>query len=465
MELRLLAFCLFLATPSGASGPSVPSVPPLGEEARSILIDLLKIDTTSPPGRETPAAEALAQRYAKDGVSYQILESTPGRGSLIARLKGDGSRRPLLLLAHLDVVGTERDKWSVPPFAAVQKDGFLYGRGSIDDKGMAAAAAAVLLALKRAKAPLKRDLIVLNEADEESGGRAGMRWLVKNHFDTIDAEFAVNEGGSTELKAGKVVRVSVQAAEKRYHDVKLVAHGTSGHASIPIKDDAVSALARAVAKVAAWDPEVRLNPVTRAFFEGVAPTRSVRFQAAVRDLLHGTPEQVKTAARAIAEEHPANEAMLADTAVPTMLGGGIRPNVIPSEAWALLNCRLLPDTGTDDFVARLKRVIDDPAVEVQVVDSPEGPAQGAMPLDSEMYRAMGAVAKRLWPGAAVVPYMSTGATDSEYLREKGVLSYGFGMPLDPQDEMRMHGNDERITLAGLSEGTKYLYELVLELNK
>ena len=437
----------------------------LAADAHDILVELLKIDTTSPPGHETEAAKALGARLEKEGIAYEIFESTPGRGSLIARLKGDGTKRPLLLMAHLDVVGTEPAKWTVPPFAAVEKDGYLYGRGSIDDKGMAAASAAVLIAVKRSGLKLKRDLILLNEADEESGGRQGMRRLVREHFDKLDAEFALNEGGSTELKAGSVVRVSVQAAEKRYHDVRLVARGTAGHASIPLRDNAVFTLSRALGRVAAWEPEVRLNPVTRAFFEGVAPMRSPRFQAAVQDLLHGTTGQVRAAARAIADEHPANQALLMDTAVPTILGGGIRANVIPSEAWVNLNCRLLPDRDTDAFLADLKRVVDDPAVDVVVQDRPEGGPQGYMPVDSELFKALGGVARRLWPGALVVPYMSTGATDSEYLRERGVKAYGIGLPMDAQDEMRMHGNDERVTLDGLGQGTRFLYEVVLEMNR
>jgi acetylornithine deacetylase/succinyl-diaminopimelate desuccinylase-like protein len=436
------------------------------QDAHKLLVDLIKVDTTNPPGRETVAAHLLADRLSAAGIGSEIFESTPGRGSLVARLKGDGSKRPLILMAHLDVVGNEPARWSVPPFAAVEKDGYLYGRGAIDDKGMAAAAVAVMIEAKRSGLALKRDLILVNEADEESGGRAGIRWLLANRREKLgDAEYALNEGGSTELKDGRVVRVSIQAAEKRYHDVRLTAHGTPGHASIPLRDNAVFRLSAALARLEKWEPEIRLNAVTRTFFTGVAPMRTRRFQDAVKDLLGDSLEKRKAAARVIAEEHPANQAMLMDTVVPTMLSGGIRANVIPSEAWVNLNCRLLPDRDTDAFLADLKAAIDDPTITITAIERPAGAPQGSMPLDYEMYATLSGVSKRLWPAATVLPYMSTGATDSEYLRDLGIKAYGIGLPMDASDEMRMHGDDERISIEGLAQGTRFLYEVVKELNK
>lgn len=434
------------------------------EDARRFLKDLLRIDTTSPPGNETEACRYIAGVLAGEGIPYEILESTPGRGSLLARLKGSGSRKPILMLAHLDVVGVERDKWTVDPFAAVEKDGYIYGRGAVDDKDLVASELAVLIALKRSGRRLSRDVLYLAEADEESGGAYGIGWILKHYPGKLRAEYAINEGGSSQLRDGKLQLVSIQAGEKLYHDIRLVARGPSGHASAPLAGNAIYALSRALARLERHVPEPRLNPVTRRYFEGLSvASEDPQFRKAAADIASGAPERLKRGAEALkGGGHSFAHAMLHDTVSPTLVGGGLRVNVIPSEVWANLNVRLLPDSTTEGFVRRLGEVLEEAAVEIQVVTRPEPNPPPLMPADSELFRTFVAVAKGMAPEAVVVPYMSTGATDSEYLRRHGVLAYGIGVPLSQEDESRMHGHDERIPLKSLDFGTRFLYEVVLQ---
>lgn len=430
-------------------------------DAKTHLTAMIRLDTSNPPGNEILVSSYIAGVLEKEGIPYEVFESSPGRANLAARLKGNGSKKPVLIMAHIDVVGVERDKWSADPFAAEEKDGYLYGRGAIDDKGMAAAALAVMTALKKSTEPMSRDVILLASADEESGGKYGIRYMVENHWEAIEAEWGLNEGGSFKLEDGEVKSVAIQAAEKLYHDIRLTAKGTPGHASAPFPDNAIYTLSRALFRLENYQPPVRLNAVTRAFFEGVRALEVPKFQKAIEDLL--SPEKIKQKRGAsVLSQQPKYGSMLRDSIAPTILSGGFRANVIPSEVWVNLNCRLLPDSKTEDFLKDIKSVIGDDKVEIQVQIRPEEPTAPAMPVEGGFYEILSKVGSEMFPKAVVAPYMSTGATDSEHLRKKGMLVYGVGFPLAAEDEARMHGNDERIPLESLSLGTKYLYRVIEE---
>src|SRR5215470_5588611 len=332
-----------LGQPVVPQSTAVPDTSALAREATGWLTDLLKIDTTNPPGNEEAAAKYLAGVLQKEGIQAELLPIAPGRAALVARLKSSAFADPskaLLLVAHMDVVGVERAKWTVDPFAAVPKDGYLYGRGAIDDKGMLAANLAAFVYLKRSNARLNRDVIFLATADEEGGGDASIKVLVGKYWDKIAAKYSINEGGNVFAKDGKVQYVAVQASEKVPANITVIARGSSGHASVPVKDNAVTHLAAAVEKIANYTTPVRFTSIVRRYFEGIAPLADPEIAKWIRSL--DTPDRGEHAARVISEANPLWSAMIRDTISPTMLAAGVRANVIPSEARATLNVRLLP---------------------------------------------------------------------------------------------------------------------------
>jgi acetylornithine deacetylase/succinyl-diaminopimelate desuccinylase-like protein len=473
LRIFALAVCgiLFSATHTGAQGlreqssqPATPSadLSRIQGEAIIWLQDLIRINTTNPPGNEIVAAKYIADILKREGIPSEIFESTPGRGFLVARLSATAvpdPSRALLLLGHLDVVGVDKTKWSVDPFAAVMKDGYLYGRGSIDDKGMTVANLAVLVALKRSSAHLNRDVILLAEGDEEAGGEFGMKFAVEKHWDKIAAGFALNEGGHTVLKNGKVQYVGVQATEKVAVNVNVIATGTSGHASIPRKDNPVTHLAAAIGKIGAYEAPVQFNSVTRGYFEGIAPLEDEETGKWLQAL--ESPDRADHAARWVSNTNPIWNAMLRDTATPTMLQAGIRQNVVPSEARGVLNIRLLPGNQLDSAaLAKLKQLVDDPQIRFET-QSNGGEAAPSSSLESDLYSAIKTVSAQEFASAPVVPYMSTGATDSARLRMRSVQAYGLDpFPLTEDDLMRMHADDERISIDSFRKGIQFLYAVV-----
>jgi acetylornithine deacetylase/succinyl-diaminopimelate desuccinylase-like protein len=432
-------------------------------EYRQMVSDLVGLDTTNPPGNEALAAEYLKRVFDREGISSEIYRPAAGRANLVARLKGLGSRRPLLLVGHLDVVGVERARWSSDPFVLSERDGHLHGRGVIDDKGMVAAEAMTLILLKRLGVPLSRDVILLAECDEESAGAFGVAWMLEHQRQAIDAEYALNEGGRTILAgdgaSGQVAYLGVQTAEKRSINYRIVARGTSGHASMPRPDNPIAALARAISRVSDPPFPPALTAETRAFFPGVAPSQPepvARAMAAV-----ATPGETEAAAAVLAADLMYN-AMLRHTVSATMIEGGFRANVIPAEAAATANVRLLPGADPEAMRAELTRRIGDPAVEVTFTP-PARPEPPAVPFSGAVVDAVRTVAARLLPGAAVVPVLSTGATDSATLRAAGIAAYGvLPFPLTTADAGRMHGNDERMPTASLERGLKLTYGIVVE---
>lgn len=423
----------------------------------------IRLDTVNPPGRELALARYLDDVLRGEGIATTLLQPAPDRGALVARIPGTGARRPLLLMAHLDVVGVERDKWSENPFGGELRDGYLYGRGAIDDKGMLATNLEAMLLLQRwvrkGGPPPARDVVFVATADEEAGGNCGMAWLVAEHGGLLDAEFAFNEGGRLRMDGGVLTYCAVQCAEKVPNVLRVTAYGPSGHASVPLAGNAVARLARAVAAIDAHREQVVLLDVSRGFFSGLATVwRDRRERAAMLDLVSGDPARTAAGAAVLSEE-PFFNAVLRNGISPTMLEGGVRANVIPAEASATLSVRTLPGEALDALVDRLRVGIKDANVEVRVVtrgvDAPSSPA------GSVMFDAIRDAVSALAPGVPTLPYLSTGATDSAWLRRIGVQTYGLlPFPLVPEDERRMHGHDERVPVASLEFGMRLTWEIV-----
>jgi len=440
---------------------STPSTTALSQEALRWLTDLIKINTSNPPGAEEAAAKYIAGILQREGISSEIVPLTPGRSALIARLRNSAIADPsraLLLVAHMDVVGVDRSRWTVDPFAGVLKDGFLYGRGAVDDKGMLAANLAAFVSLKRANARLNRDVIFLATCDEEAFGDASIKVLIAKNWDKFAAGFAINEGGVVVEKGSKVLYTAVQASEKVTYNVDVVARGTSGHASIPLKDNPVSHLAAAIDKISGYSAPVHLTAVTRRYFEGIAPLVDDEVGKWVRSL--DTADRGEHAARVISDANPAWNAMLRDTISPTMLSAGVRANVIPAEARATLNVRLLPGDTIDTLLGQLNKLINDPQVKLEVQQN-AGLAAPTSSLENDFYNSIVKSAAQEFGGAPVLPYQSTWGTDSAQLRLHNVQAYGLvPFPLTEEDLKRMHGNDERIPVASFSKGVDLMVRIV-----
>jgi len=437
----------------------VPDWAQARDETLRLLSDLLKIDTTNPPGNETKAAQYLKSILDREGISSQIFELEPGRGNLVARLKGNGKKRPILLMAHTDVVGVERAKWTVDPFAAVVKDGYLYGRGASDNKNKAAAYLEVLLLLHRFKVPLDRDVIYMAQAGEEATTRVGIDFMVEQHWDEIACEFALDEGGVAYERDGRILYVGIATMEKVPRPARLVAKGSPGHGSRPRPDNAITHLAAAVAKMGTFQMPMRLNETTRKFFQGLAsvsPPDEAYLYTHLED-----PRASATVQETIRTKHLGYNAMLRTTISPTIIHGGYRINVIPGEAEAQLDIRILPDENLAALEAMLRSVIRDPAVEVSI--KREGrPVTAPSRLDSEMFRALERSGSAVFPGAVTLPLVLAGATDMAHLRAKGVQAYGLGSVMTEDDHGRIHGNDERVSVEGMGRFLQYVYGSVVE---
>lgn len=424
-------------------------------EAVEILRNLIRIDTSN--GNETAAAKYLQSVLAKEGIASEIYELEPGRGNLIARLKGDGKKRPLLLMGHTDVVQVERDKWTVDPFAAEIKDGYIYGRGASDDKGMTAVCAAIMLQLKRRNVPLDRDVIFLAEAGEEAQPRVGIEFMVDQHWDKIEAEYALNEGGWIYKQPdGRLQYVGVSTTEKVPRRFWVRARGSSGHGSMPRMDNAITHLAEAVAKLGRWQSPLRLNETTREFFRRLAEISPPEEAALYRQL-----EEPAVQDR-LRRDKPFYNSMLRTSIAPTMIRGGFRVNVVPAEAEAQLDIRMHPDEDLDKFTAMMRQVVNDPAVELIPPQGRLRPITPPSPLDTEMFRALERAQQKVFPGLVTLPVMLTGATDSAQIRAKGVQAYGVGSIATDDDRSRIHGNDERMLVEGLGQFLEYLYHAVVD---
>jgi acetylornithine deacetylase/succinyl-diaminopimelate desuccinylase-like protein len=432
-------------------------------EARGIFRDLLRFDTTNPPGNERVAAEYVRSTLERDGIAATLLESAPGRANVVARLAGDGSAGPLLLHGHLDVVPAEADKWTVPPFSAEVRDGFVYGRGAVDMKNFVAAALMTVLVLKRFGARLKRDVILAAVADEETGMRLGSRWLAEKHPDLVRAEYAIGEGGGFQMhSAGRSV-FPVMIAEKGVCWLRLKATGTPGHGSIPHGDMALPRLARAAHVLGSKRLPHHVTPPVRRMIEALAVVQGKVRGTVLRQILNPRlaglvlnrvlPDKGQAAGLA---------ALLHDTATPTVLRAGEKTNVIPSEATLEVDGRVLPGRTKEEFLAEIRAAIGE-EFEIEVIQAAD-PVE--VPWDDPFVDAVKATIGEAVPGAAVVPLVLPGYTDAKSYRALGAKTYGFSpmlMPAELSYGTLAHGHDERLGVAGFDFGVKTLHALVTRL--
>ncbi|MCU1327399.1 MAG: peptidase [Bryobacterales bacterium] len=433
----------------------------VGDLAAAYLKDLIRLDTSNPPGNESRVARYLKQVTGKEGIPAELLGDDPERLNFVARLKGSGQKRPLLLVAHSDVVPVDRSQWTVEPFTAVEKDGVIYGRGAEDDKQLLAAELAVMVDLARRKTVLDRDLILFSEADEEAGS-AGAKWVIEHAWQKIDAEFALNEYSYILPTASGVPVFQIQTAEKVPTRFRLIAKGVAGHGSLPRDDNAVLHLARAIVKVTEAEQPVALNATTRAWLKSMATLPDYKWLAPLLPRLEDKATST-AAATEIARRDAEIAAMLRFSVSPTMLSAGMKINVIPNTAEAQLDGRRLPTETADEIYTRLRNLVNDPAV---TVEAAAGNGQGATEpssLTTSLYAAMETVFKEAAPNALVVPYLMRATTDGAYLRAKGIAVYG--VPLFRKEgELRMHSNDERISVENLKAGTDLLEKIVLKVS-
>ena len=429
---------------------------------REIYEELIEIDTTHSTGSTTRAAEAMAKRLRAAGVPERDVRvlGPERKGNLVARLRARGKpkQKPLLLLAHLDVVEAKRSDWSLDPFTLTERDGFFYGRGSIDDKAMAAIFVALAIEMAREKTPLRRDLIVALTADEEGGGDNGARWLVEEHRELVDAGLVINEGGHAALRGGKPLYTALQAAEKTPMNFELVARDSGGHSSRPTPGNPIFRLAAALGRVAQLQFPVALNEVTRAYFERLARVETGPAASAMAALSRN-PQDARAAARLSAS--PVYNATLRTTCTATQVSGGHAPNALPQEARALVNCRALPGHAQRDVQAALIGAVADAGVEVSALRERDSSAPARV--DAKFLASVTRVSESLWPGVPVIPIMGTGATDSTYFRLAGIPAYGVSGLYDDIDDYRAHGRDERLGVAQFYDGLEFLRRLVREL--
>lgn len=464
MTRRVLTGLCMLTAVLAASPQPKPSIDWTAQRAEILrhFRALVQIDTSNPPGNEIKVVEYLQKVLTAEGIPSKVLALDPNRPNLVARLKGNGSKRPLLLLAHTDTVGVQRDKWPVDPFGAVLRDGYVWGRGTTDDKDNLAANLMVFLLAKRSGVPLERDLIFLAESAEEADATGvGIRFMVERHFDEIDAEFALAEGPGATIQDGRVRLVQVTTTEKVPRRIRLVATGTSGHGSVPRLDNAVTHLAGAVQKIGTMELPMRLNDTTRLYFERLArispPDRAARY----RSLLAG--QNSEPAQRHLAEHEPAHYAALRTSLVPTMLQAGISPNVIPSTAEAVIDIRALPNEDVPAMMAAISARIADPSVAVVPLPATR-PVAAPSPVDSTMFRTLERAASQAYPGATVLPGMMNAATDMAQLRARGVQAYGIGPAMTAAEfaQQGWHSDVERLSEASLYQFVQFLWTAVIE---
>jgi acetylornithine deacetylase/succinyl-diaminopimelate desuccinylase-like protein len=455
-----------LAVASACSGTllvAAQSATPDGR-AREIFKQLIDINTTdTPAGNVTKAAEAMAARLKAAGfpaADVQLLGPDPRKNNLVARYRGTGARKPLLLVAHLDVVEAKREDWSFDPFVFLEKDGFFYGRGTSDDKAMASILTANLIRLKQENYRPDRDLVLALTADEEGGRFNGVEWLVKNKRDLIDAELALNEGGSGQMQKGKYLINQVQASEKVYQDFRVESRHPGGHSSRPIRDNAIYHLADALGRLEKFDFPVSLNEVTRTYFERMAPFESdPATAAAMRAIVAPVPSRQAVTQLATSSYY---NALMRTTCVATLLEGGHANNALPQLAAANVNCRILPGEAPAGVKAKLESVFADPKISVAFVG--EAKPSNASPLKPAVMGPIESVTTALWPGVVVVPVMSTGATDGLYLRNAGIPTYGIEGVFYETDDNRAHGKDERVGVKQYYEGLEFQYRLIKALS-
>jgi len=429
--------------------------------AKDIFKELIEINTASETGDTGRAADAMAARLRAAGFAardFDVFKPAPRKGNLVARLRGTAAGKPILLLAHLDVVPANPADWSLDPFKLTEMEGYFYGRGTSDDKNMAAAFMANFIRYKKEGYKPDRDIILALTADEEIGGGWGVQWLLKNHRNLIDAEFALNEGGGVVLRAGKPFRVNVQIAEKTTVNYRLEVANRGGHSAAPRPDNAIYQLAEGLTRLAKFSFPVNPSPTTRAFFERIAEIETPRTAADIRSLLSANPD---SAAIARLSANIAYNAQLHTTCVPTLLEGGHAANALPQTARATVNCRIVPGESVEDVRTTLVRALGDDQISVSHPNEPTTSPPSV--LDDNLRGAIEKTAAEFWPGTPVTATMVAGSTDGRHLRNAGVPTYGHSGLASAEE--RAHGKDERVLVKSFFESTEYLYRLIKRLTE
>lgn len=430
--------------------------------AREIFKEMVESKSGSTTGATTPIVQAVAARLKAEGFPASDIfvgGTIPTKANLVVRYHGTGAHKPILLLAHIDVVEANREDWSMDPFTFIEKDGYFYGRGTTDDKSQAAIWIANLIRYRREGFKPGRDLIVALTADEEDPGEDnGVKWLLRNHRGLIDSDFALNEGGDGVLVNGKHVSNDISAAEKSYADLTLEVRNKGGHPSQPVADNAIYRLAAALTRIGAFNFPFRLNEVTRAYFQQAAKLESGPL---AKDLAQASKGSV-AAMRRVAASSPYLAAMMRTTCVATMLEGGHAVNALLQLARATANCRILPDDSAENVLATIKKVVADEQVTITIKADDRGPASSLRP---DIMDAVTRLTSTMWPGAIALPTMLVGTTDGMFLRSAGIPTYGMSSLFQERDDVRAHGRDERLSVKSFYEGQTFMYELIKLLAK
>jgi len=456
MKLNVLMLSLFLsvAQPVGAAELTEHQ-----QLAREIFAELIEIDTTDSQGDNTAAAKAVQRRLLAAGFppeDVQVIVPAERKGNLVARLRSPApSAKPVLLLAHLDVVEADPADWSIAPFEFLERGGYFYGRGTSDDKAMAAIWTANMIAMKQQGYQPKRDIIMALTADEEGGNANGVVYLLENHRELVDAAFVLNEGGGGMMRDGEHLANAVQAAEKVYQSYQLEVTNPGGHSSVPRADNAINTLASALLKIAAFEFPVELNEVTRAYFRQGAAMLPPEQERLMLGLLETPPDPQSLA---FLSAVPAYNARMRTTCVATQLSAGHAENALPQRAQATVNCRILPGVDPATVEKTLNEVVADSTVSITPIAEPKPSPPSA--LTEEVMAPIAEITEQMWPGVVVIPTMSTGATDGLYFRNVGIPVYGVSGLFGDLDDVRAHGRDERISVASFYDGLEFLDLLV-----
>ena len=469
LTVRRSLLLLLVGASVGVSGQTAqqPDWTRFQDETIAHFQALVRLDTSNPPGHEKLATDYLKQALDREGIPSQVYALEPDRPNLVARIKGNGRRPPILLMGHTDVVTVDTTKWIHPPFSATRADGYVYGRGSLDDKPHVVAGLMTLISLKRLNIPLDRDVIFLAESGEEGTSRVGADYMVAQHFDDIRAEYCLAEGGGVTRIGGKPAYGSIQTIEKLPRPIELTARGTSGHASRPLQDNAVVHVSAAVAAVGRWRAPIRLSDTTTEYFKRLAAISPPLEAQHYRAIVQPDSEPRTTADDYLVSNQPGLAAMIRTTISPTIINGGYRVNVIPSEAKATLDVRMLPGENPDTFLQTVRRVINDPQVAVAFSSAVDGrpPAQGTARLDTEAFQTLEAEIKKHY-GVVTLPTLGVGATDMAQVRAKGVQCYGTGPATDREDGPKgfgAHSDQERILESELHRFVRFQWDVVNDL--
>jgi len=430
------------------------------KEAVQRLQEYVRIQTVNPPGNETAGAEFFRKIFADESIPCQLFEPSPGRGSVLATLKGNGSPKPVLLLSHIDVVPAEKEHWEVDPFEGAVRSGYVYGRGTLDDKSMGIVELMALLILKREGVSLKRDILFFASADEETGGRWGVEWAIENIPALKEAEFALNEGGHVRLDdTGAAERYEVSSGQKLLFQLKLKAQGTSGHGSMPHADNPNLKLVRALDKITKWKTPFDILPMVKEYFRKMAPGQPSEERAFFEDIEKGLKDP--SFSKRLTSS-PLYNAMVRNTISLNVIHGGSKVNVIPSESIANLDCRLIPGSSKEDFLKEVKKRLGK-EIDVEIIS--ESRSHPPSPFNTDLYRAIEKFAADNDPGCPVVPLLLPGATDGRFLREQGIITYDFcPFRITERENMRIHGNNERIALENLQFGMRMMVAILKEVS-